>query len=96
MTECHLALSDADRLKLLDLLMESDFREAVADDPIAAMAAEGIEFTQQDLDDLPDGVVLPSIADLEAHRQEFEDAIATNGAAFFIFNLLCRTTDCES
>ncbi len=91
----HLSLSNADRLKLLDLLVDDDFRDQVVADPIGTMAQHNIQFTQQDLADLPDGVILPSLADLRARRHEFEQEIATNGAAFFIMRYFCRTSDSQ-
>lgn len=91
--ERHLSLSNEDRMRLLDLLLDEDFREEVKKDPIAALATKGITFTQEDVDSLPDGVVLPSIEDLRTHRQEYEDAIIQNGAGFFIFRFWCLTPD---
>ncbi len=91
----HLSISDVDRLKLLDLLQDEDFREAICADPGAALSAAGIEHTEDDLVEIQrdEGVKLPSVDDLQQRRMEYLEGIIINGAAFFILRFWCRTPD---
>ena len=95
--QIHLSLSPKERLELLDKLEEPDFRRRMIKDPSAAMAELGIEFSEEDFDALvKDGLVLPSVEDLRAHKNEFKKAIKVNGAAFWIQNFFCLTDDCKN